>query len=147
MEAEIQSHAKKKDMSFRLSGKWKKFIKNQSGYKVYSVDGEWIRNNICAYFGHGGHGYVHEFIPGDEIWVSTHHYDGLSENLSCNCKAREKGQKVSNNYFESTIFHEIAECEQMKKGEIFWKAHNYAVNKEKEAGLLKDPYDDTGWIA
>ena len=146
MEAEIQRRAKKKDATFRLSGVWKQLYKRQGRYTVYAVDGAWIRNNLCSYFGHGGHGFVHEFIPKDEIWVSIQHYaDSLWEGACCGCTVRRQKQVVSKNYFESTLIHEMAECESMKKGTPFWQAHQDAVQKEIAAGLLgNDPFDDTG---
>ena len=144
LEVEIQSRAKKKDHSFRLTGSWKKFLRKESSYKIYVVNGKWIRNNLCAYFTHGGHGFVHEFIPLDEIWIETHHpSEGINEMTLCPCKVKKKGQNVSKNFFESTILHEITEYELMKKGINYWVAHHAALQKEREVGLIKDPYDDT----
>lgn len=144
LERGIQSRAKDKDKSFILGGKWKKFIRTQSGHKIFSVDGKWIRTNLCVYFGHGGHDLVHEFIPLNEIWISSHHYDeGDSEIAKCGCRVSKKGQKVSKKYFDSVVIHEITECEEMKKGKIYWKSHQIALQKEREIGLLPDPFDDT----
>jgi hypothetical protein len=143
IEASIQKKSSQKDKKFRLTGKWKKFLKKDSGYKVYRVDGKWIRTNLCCYFGHGGHGFVHEFIPMDEIWISTHHYnEGPYDLQKCNCKTRTKNQKASDAYFKSTTLHEITECEWMKKGKSFWESHNLALEAEEEAGFLDDPYAD-----
>jgi len=143
IESSIQKVATKKDKKFCLSGRWKKFLKIEKGYRIYKVDGSWIRKNLCCYFGHGGHGFVHEFIPMDELWISTHHYDdGPYDLQKCNCKTRTKNQKVSSEYFKSTTLHEMTECEYMKKGKSFWEAHNLAVEAEKEAGFLADPYSD-----
>ena len=143
LEGAIQKQARKKAKAFVLAGAWKEFLRTHGTYKVFAVDGSWLRANLCVYFGHGGHGLVHEFIPMDEVWVSTHHYDDGDTDLSkCNCKRRTKRQKVSKNYFESTLIHEIEEHEQMKKGKPYWEAHNIALEKEREVGLLKDPCGD-----
>jgi len=144
LEKEIQSRASKKDKSFILSGKWKKYIRKQEGYKIFEVDGKWLRNNICVYFDHGGHGFVYEFIPLNEIWINSHHFnEGKSEISNCSCKVKTKNQKVSKKFFDSTVIHEIKEYEEMKKGKPYWEAHQIALKAEKEAGLLSDPYDDT----
>lgn len=135
IESKIQERADKKDPDFSLSGQWKKFVRDQDSFKIFSVDGEWVRNNLSIMFHHGGHGYVHEFIPLDEIWIETHH-------CHCNCKNVRNGQKISMAFFESTIVHEITELELMKKGVIYWDAHQLAIQKEREIGLLKDPYED-----
>lgn len=37
--------------------------------KIYIVDGNHIRNNIFVDFVLGGHGYVYDFVPKDEIWI------------------------------------------------------------------------------
>ena len=135
LELKIQKRARKKDKKFILSGKWKRFVRKQDGFKIYAVDGEWVRNNISVIFGHGGHGYVHEFIPNDEIWIDTHHFDG------CDCENLvKKVQKVSKKYFDSTVIHEITEFKEMKKGSIYWKAHQISLQKEIKIGILKNPH-------
>ena len=144
LEREIQNRAKLKDKSFVLSGKWKKFVRKQEGYKIFLVDGSWVRDNLCVYFSHGGHGWVNEFIPKDELWIASHHYsEGKSVLSNCGCKVKNKNQKVSKNYFDSSVMHEITECNLMKKGMGYWPAHQRALQKEREIGLLKDPFDDT----
>jgi len=137
IEADIQSRAEKKDPDFQLSGNWKRFLRMQDGYWIYTVDGEWVRNNLSIIFGHGGHGRVHEFIPLDEIWVATHHFE------NCGCITRSATQKCSSEYFESTLLHEIVECEAMSRGATFWEAHNIAIQREEEVGLLEDLLDDS----
>jgi len=142
-EKKIQQCAARKDKGFVLEGKWKKFIREESGYKIFAVDGRWVTANLCVYFAHGGHGLVHEFIPMDEIWVTSHHYNEEEDAVfSCICETKSKGQKCSKNFFESTIVHEIVECEEMKKGNNYWKSHQIALAKEREIGLLVDPFDD-----
>jgi len=142
LESEIQKRTNKKDKKFVLSGKWKRLLRKQGSFKIFAVDGAWIRNNLCVYFSHGGHGYVHEFIPKNEIWVSTHHYDEGSEIARCSCRVKRRNRKVSKDYFESTVVHEITEFKEMKKGKSYWKAHQIALEKERKLGLLKDPYTD-----
>ena len=134
LELKIQKRAKNKDKNFVLHGKWKKFVRKQDSLNVYSVDGKWIRNNLSVIFGHGGHGYAHEFIPNNEIWINTHHPD------DCRCKNVKKGRKMSKEYFDSAVIHEITEFKEMKGGRSYWRAHQIALRKEKEAGMLKNPY-------
>jgi len=143
IEKEIQLRAPKKDKKFVLQGKWKKFVRNQSGYKVYMVDPEWIRTNLSCYFSHGGHSFAHEFIPADEIWIASHHNNKYTgKEFACICKTKTKGQKVSKNYFDSTTIHEITENKEMKKWKSYRESHNIALEKERETGLLSDPYND-----
>jgi len=114
-----------------LTGRWKKFVRKQDGMNVYKVDGDWVRRNLSMIFGHGGHGNVHEFIPHGEIWIAIRHFK------NCGCKNVRSNQKLSKAYFDSTALHEIAEYKEMSKGMIYWKAHQIALQKEKEAGILK----------
>lgn len=141
IEKEIRLKGSKKDKKFVLKGPWKKFVRKQDGFSVYAVDGNWIRTNLSVIFGHGGHGFVHEFIPHDEIWIETNHF-GNSEFNSCNCdNLKTKNQKVSQQYFDSTTIHEITEFKEMKKGKEYWESHHIAIAKEIEVGLLGDnPY-------
>jgi len=136
-EREKRERADSKDNDFTLSGHWKRFVRNENGFRVFAVDGEWVRDNLCVVFGAGGHGYVHEFIPLEEIWISTHHYDG------CGCSnLKSVDQEVSQQYFDSTVIHEITEFEEMKAGKTFFEAHEIALDKEREAGILVDPHTE-----
>jgi len=136
LERDVQKRAVKKDRNFKLSGSWKKFVREEGGLSIYSVDGEWLRNNLSANFGHVEHGYVFEFVPIDEIWIDTHHKKG------CGCKRVRKDRKMSVAYFESTVAHEIKEIQEMKKGLSYWKAHQMALQKERELGILSDPFTE-----
>ncbi|MBS3139568.1 hypothetical protein J4479_01050 [Candidatus Woesearchaeota archaeon] len=136
MEEKIQSLALKKDSKFKLEGPWKKFRGKRSGQKVYAVDFAWVYSNLSVLFHHGGHGYVHEFIPLDEIWVSYNHHS------SCKCKKIRKDNLVSERYFESSLRHELMELALMKRGLDYWAAHNQTLDKEREWGLLEDPYTE-----
>jgi hypothetical protein len=141
LEADIQSRADDKEEGFALNGDWKKFIRKQDGFEIFAVDGKWVRDNLSVIFGHGGHGYVHEFIPLNEIWVATHHYDDNKWN-KCEC---DKGNKpVSQEYFDSCVAHEIAERKMMEKDKPYWAAHQKALGVEEELGLLSDPDGDSG---
>jgi hypothetical protein len=53
---------------------WKKLIGEiYDNTKIYLVDGDYVRDNVCVnketQFVEGGHGYVYDWIPKDEIWV------------------------------------------------------------------------------
>ncbi len=65
----VRSRWNLKDPGFEIKGLDRKLIEERDGFKIYEVDGEWIRNNIDVGFGTGGHGLVHSYIPMDEIWV------------------------------------------------------------------------------
>jgi hypothetical protein len=39
------------------------------GTTIYEVDGNDIRSRLCVDFTDGGHGYIYDFIPKDEIWI------------------------------------------------------------------------------
>jgi len=142
LEADIQERGDDKDEKFTPKGPWKKFVRKQDGFKIYAVDGKWVRDNLSVIFGHGGHGYVHEFIPVDEIWCATHHYH---ENEWSHCGCNKGNEPVSKEYFDSCVVHEIEEFNRMKgQKEPYWEAHNEALEKEKELGLLKNPNGDSG---
>lgn len=142
LEADIQDRGKDKDEYFQLKGDWKKFVRRQDGFKIFAVDGKWVRDNLSIIFGHGGHGYVHEFIPLDEIWIATHHYD---ENKWSKCGCNKGNEPVSKDYFDSCIVHEIEEFNLMKDdGKPYWPAHQEALEAEEELGLLTSPEGDSG---
>lgn len=136
LESDIAQYAKKKDKNFKLSGSWKIFERKQDGFSIYRVDGEWVRANLSIIFGHGGHGYVHEFIPHEEIWVDVKHYS------NCDCKKVAQKRLISQRYFESTVVHEITEWKKMKTGISFWKAHHIGLQAENNLKLLLNQYTE-----
>ncbi len=69
IDSAVRSRYNLKDPDFEIKGLDKKLIEERDGFKIYEVDGEWIRNNIDVGFGTGGHGLVHSYIPMDEVWV------------------------------------------------------------------------------
>ena len=134
IECEIQNRAPNKDQTLILTGLWKNYLRTQDLFHIYLVDGEWVRTNLSVIFGHGGHGYVHEFIPHAEIWIDTHHWDG------CACLNVPQDKSMSEEYKDSTILHEITEYSQMKMGKTFKQAHEQALEAEHQAGILQDSY-------
>lgn len=144
LEKAVQLRGPAMDPSFRLTGPWKRYVREQEGFKVYLVNGTWIRNNLSVIFGHGGHGLVHEFIPNDEIWVVSRHYDepGVGD---CGCKLGDV--PVSQEYFDSCTAHEIAEFKRMLQGDTYEEGHEHALKVEEELGLLGDPDGDDGTTA
>lgn len=47
----------------------------KSVYHVFLVDGKSIRDNYKTDFSQGGHGYVYDWIPKDEIWLEKEEFD------------------------------------------------------------------------
>ena len=134
--AQKAAFEKDKDTGFLLPKKYKKFNREQDGFKIYRVDGLWIHRNLNVIFGNGGHGYVHEFVPHGEIWMAEIHHN-------CACQENFKNEKgyhpISQGYFDSAVIHEITECKLMSKGMIYWAAHNIALETERRAAFKIDP--------
>lgn len=136
LELEIQKRAWKKDPKFILSKIFPEhfqFVRMQDGFKIFKVDLDWVNNNVSAIYGHGGHGFAHESIPLNEIWVATHHP------VNCLCKNVKQDRKMSQEYFDCTASHEIDEFWDMAKGIIYKKAHQNSLKKDKKRGFT-DPY-------
>lgn len=110
IERNIQQRANRKDPALEIKGLEKESLGTVSGFSVYRVDSEWIRNNLDPIFGCGGHGYVHSYIPMDEIWVD------------------DKGRKET---WGQIAIHEIAEHLKMKNGVPFHQAHRHALKMEE----------------
>ena len=112
LERDTRLRSKNKDNKIlRWISKWvdKKFLFIYAGFKIYEVNGEWIRNNLYAWFRIGGHGRVHLFIPNDEIWIEENH--------------------GTPTYMARTIIHEISEFKAMEKLP-FYHAHLKALCAE-----------------
>lgn len=92
----------------------KKQIGKYRGYKVYEVDGNYVRNNIDIDFVGGGNPARYQYVPEGELWI---------ERLGDNEKTDVMG----------FIKHEYTECERMKKlGETYEEAHEVASEVEKK---------------
>jgi len=90
---------------------WKTpFAELLDGTKIYIVDGTYIRNHFYIDFVLGGHGYVYDFIPKNEIWV----------------------EQVKNNIDERhNLTHEIIEYLLMKHtDQDYENAHEFSAKAE-----------------
>ena len=131
LERDIAERAIKRDPTFRLTGLFDThYLRDQDGFRIYIVDAEWVYNNLTVQFGHGGHGYVHECIPLDEIWIAKEH------TAECAYQEEEReahriGKRIQDKEREAIIVHEIAEFRAMQSGMEFWAAHNLAVEVEE----------------
>lgn len=103
-----RSKNKEKNSLFRSSIP-RRYLFAYNKFKIFEVDGEWIRNNVYAWFGIGGHGRVHLFIPNNEIWIEPIR----------NCE-----------YTARTIIHEIKEYKLMGKKLPFYHAHLSSLTEE-----------------
>jgi len=134
LELDVQRNYAFKDPDFRLTGPWKREYGTYRYFRVYLVDGDWVRRNLSVIFGHGGHGYVHEFIPADELWIADEHYTG------CECVGVAADWKCSSNFIQSCLLHEATEHDLMKQGVPYHLAHQAANEAERKAGWLKDTW-------
>ena len=126
IEKDIQERSSKKDPRLEIGGLEKKYITNYKGFKVYEVDGEWIRNNLDVIFGSGGHGRVHTFIPNDEVWIAR----GYSADYQARCiihEANEYGKMTNLPYWHA---HQNSQKEEF--------LHSKDEARLKEALLGKD---------
>ncbi len=85
-----------KDVHVRL---WKKL---ENGLSVWIVNGRLVRSVFDIDFTAGGHDYVYEFVPQDEVWID----DDIQE--------QERG---------CVLLHELHERSRMASGWPYSKAH------------------------
>jgi hypothetical protein len=90
----------------------KTFLREQDGLKIYLLDGEAVRKQHIEYVA-GGHGYVYDWIPTDEVWI-------------------DENQKDKPIDMEATIRHELFEINLMKQGMDYDEAHEKANEHEAE---------------
>jgi len=92
-----------------------KLIEKRGGLKIYLVSGKLVREHFDFNFVFGGHGYVYDYVPKDEVWLD----DAMLT----------KERKY-------VLIHELYELNLMKKGKNYDNAHDYACAPEKEARRL-----------
>jgi hypothetical protein len=93
----------------------KRSRKIKGGILLKYVDGGIVRRYIDPEFALGGHGYVYDYIPKNEIWIDA---------------------KIDRREYKYTILHESTERDLMIRGKNYDIAHDYATVKEKEARRL-----------
>jgi hypothetical protein len=77
---------------------------------IFIVNGKTVRDLYYAGFTGGGHGYVYNWIPKNEIWIDAN---------------------LNTKDIEPTIVHELYERNIMKKGIDYEIAHTLALDVEK----------------
>jgi len=89
------------------------FLREQEGLKLYLVDGEQVRKDKIMFVS-GGHGYVYDWIPKDEVWIDDNQKDKPAD-------------------MEATIKHELFEIGKMRdEGLDYESAHELANKMEKK---------------
>lgn len=87
-----------------------KYLGKVLNVRIYLVDGRFIRDQISVDFTQGGHGYVYDYIPENEVWID-------------NANLKEK---------RFIIMHELTERYLMKyEGKSYHQAHNMANTIER----------------
>lgn len=104
-----------KDVHERL---WKKL---DSGLSVWMVKGRLVRSVFDIDFTAGGHDYVYEFVPQNEVWID----DAIEE--------AERGY---------VLLHELHERNLMSKGWPYGKAHEDSSHVEYKARHHPDTLHD-----
>ncbi|MFA5987123.1 MAG: hypothetical protein WC797_00510 [Candidatus Paceibacterota bacterium] len=102
---------------------------NEEGQKIVNVDGSVIRKYIDPDFVFGGHEFVYDYVPENEIWL-----DALMDPMEV----------------KYVLEHEKLERTLMSKGEIYDIAHEFATTLERKLrrddGLASYPGDaDYPW--
>ncbi|HVN72830.1 MAG TPA: hypothetical protein VMU10_12510 [Desulfomonilia bacterium] len=111
-----------KDVHERL---WKTL---ESGIRVWIVNGRLVRSVFDIDFTAGGHDYVYEFVPQNEIWID----DAIEE--------PERGY---------VLLHELHERNRMSEGLTYSKAHEESSKLEYHCrhhpDELHDALAEEGW--
>ena len=131
LERWIAERAGKRDPNYHPAGNWRTFLRKEGEFSVYTVNAEWVYNNLTVQFGHGGHGYVHECIPLDEIWVAKEHTAQCAYEEE-DKQAHARGKPIEARERDCIVVHEIAEFRAMQSGASFWVAHNKALEVEEQ---------------
>ena len=82
-----------------------------SKFKIWIVDGEYIRKNICEDFVNLGQHYLYKFIPKNEFWIAKEAYEG------------------EENYY---VNHLLIENKLMASGVPYDKAYVIAAKTERK---------------
>ncbi|MDO8435516.1 MAG: hypothetical protein Q7S89_02430, partial [bacterium] len=82
----------------------------RAGITMKYVDGSLVRKHLDPFFFHGGHHYVYDYIPKNEVWLDDQNYS-------------------HDQIF--TIAHELKERTLMAKGMDYPSAHDFALAEER----------------
>ena len=99
-----------------LEGIYRLKVGKRKGFDVWIVDGAKVRRELYTDFLFGGNDGRYKFIPKGEIWIDN---------------------SISVEEAEFTILHEITECELIRQGMTYTKAHELATLEELKARINK----------
>ena len=89
------------------------YIKQITGiakdFKVIEVSGFKVRNMFSNSFIQGGHGYVYDYVPKDEVWIDD---------------------TLDDDEYKAVAVHETVEARLMRDGMIYEDAHQLAMKEE-----------------
>ena len=95
----------------------KELVNERDGYKVYIVDGNYVRDNVDVEFTNFGQHFRFRFIPRWEIWLDKDHGRGEREPFEV---------------------HAIKEANEMSQGVDYSKAYEDGLKAENECRLTND---------
>ena len=105
---------------------WRKL---ESGLSVWIVNGRLVRSAFDIDFTEGGHGYVYEFVPENEVWIDN------------DIEEAERGY---------VLLHELHERNRMASGWPYNKAHTESSRLEYHCRHHPDELHDKlvaeGWV-
>lgn len=87
------------------------------GYRIFRVDGTWIRDNVDVDFVAGGNCARYKYVPDGEVWIEN---------------------DLSDKDAAATIVHEVVECDAMLDGQSYEETHAFAGKIER---VFRDQYD------
>ena len=99
-----------------LEGIYRLKVGQRKSFNIWIVDGAKIRKELYTDFLFGGNNGRYKFIPEGEIWIDN---------------------AISVEELEFTIIHEVFECDLMKQGATYAKAHEAATQEELKARINK----------
>jgi len=118
----IDKAANQQEIIDKIHQKLLKEYSNDS-LKVWLIDGELVRDLYDLEFVEGGHDYVYQFIPVNEVWLDN---------------------DLAPGEYPFVLLHEIHERYLMATGKTYSQAHRSASSIEHQARLA--PQTTAGWL-
>ncbi|HPL95299.1 MAG TPA: hypothetical protein PLF15_00760 [bacterium] len=106
-------HKKRELMKLIHQKLWTKYSDDQ--IKIWIVDGRLVRDFLLTYFTAGGHGFVYNFIPKNEIWIDNV-LNEKEKKLTLIHELRERNLMANGWGYDINTLFNIRHKDKIKKG-------------------------------
>jgi frataxin-like iron-binding protein CyaY len=108
-----------------------KKLGNFSGFKIWIIDGKYVRDNLNIEFTNFGQSLDFKFIPKNELWIDKEYSGDESRFFLANMLAEYKSMKNGMNFETARKYANLIEKRERANSRLYKTAHRKIKHKEQ----------------